>query len=451
MKALDCLTTLMLGIGLATTQVSTAQAGTPAPIEEIPILPGETDIRNTIPSRQTPELLEVSVQLTDPPLAAVFSRQADRIGSAAQQRTYAAQLSSRQDAFMQLARMLGAVELARVSKALNAVIISIPASRIPELTKLPGIKSVRPVRHYQRNLSETVPYIGAGLVQNTLNITGSGVTVAVLDSGIDYTHANLGGPGTPEAYEAAWGTSVNDTRNTTVTISTGFPTAKVIGGFDFVGEQWPNGPRAEDPNPIDAPPPPIADGGHGTHVADILAGQNVSDTHRGVAPGAKLYAVKVCSAVSPSCNGVALLLGMDFALDPNGDSSLSDAVDIINLSLGAPYGQKEDDLSEASANAVRAGVVVVASAGNSADRPYIVGSPSSTPEVLSVAQTQVPSAKTYPLIINSPLTIAGNYSNTSAVDWAPIVNGFTGDVTYVGRGCPADPLSLIHISEPTRH
>ena len=247
---------------------------------------------------------------------------------------------------------------------------------------------MRPVRHYERDLSETVPYIGAGFVQNTLNITGTGVTVAVLDSGIDYTHANLGGPGTPEAFEAAWGTSIYDTRNTTVTVSTGFPTAKVIGGYDFVGELWPTyGPRSEDPNPIDAPPTPPAAGGHGTHVADIIAGQNVSDTHRGVAPGAKLYAVKVCSAVSPSCNGIALLRGMDFALDPNGDNNLSDAVDIINVSLGASYGQKEDDLSEASANAVRAGVVVVASAGNSADRPYIVGSPSSTPEVMSVAQT----------------------------------------------------------------
>ncbi len=368
------------------------------------------------------------------------SRLAGQFGAAAQQRTYAAQPAARQNAFVRSANVLGAKELARVSKALNAVIVSVPANRLADLAKLPGVKSVRPVRHYERDLSQTVPYIGAGFVQNTLNITGTGVTVAVLDSGIDYTHVNLGGLGTPAAYEAAWGTSIYDTRNTTVTVSTGFPTAKVVGGYDFVGELWPNfGPRSEDPNPIDAPPAPLAAGGHGTHVADIIAGQNVSDTHRGVAPGTKLYAVKVCSAVSPLCNGIALLLGMDFALDPNGDNNLSDAVDIINMSLGASYGQKEDDLSEASANAVRAGVVVVASAGNSADRPYIVGSPSSTPEVLSVAQTQVPSAKTYPLIINSPITIAGNYSNTATVEWAPIVNGFTGDIAYVGRGCPSDP------------
>ena len=46
----------------------------------------------------------------------------------------------------------------------------------------------------------------------------------------------------------------------------------------------------------------------------------------------------------------------------------------MNLSIGSPYGQVEDDISLAFTNASRAGVVVVASAGNSADRPYIVGS-----------------------------------------------------------------------------
>ncbi len=65
------------------------------------------------------------------------------------------------------------------------------------------------------------------------------------------------------------------------------------------------------------------------------------------------------------------------------------------MSLGSSYGQKEDDLSAASANAVQLGVVVVSSAGNSADRPYIVGSPSTTPEVISVAATFHPTAKMY--------------------------------------------------------
>jgi len=382
-----------------------------------------------------PSTGEFVVQLAAPPLAVYAVTPLGPRGlkpNADERANYARQLRSAQLAFMREASKLGAVELARLSRALNAVVVKIDPAQARELAKLPGVKSVRPVRNYELDLSETVPYIGAGFVHNTLNVTGTGVTIAVLDSGIDYTHANLGGPGTAAAYTNAWGTSITDTRNTTVTAQTGFPTDKVIGGYDFVGELWPTYATAlaPDPNPIDY-------GGHGTHVADIIAGQNISDTHRGVAPGAKLYAVKVCSAVASSCNGIALLQGMDFALDPDGNPSTDDAVDIINMSLGASYGQKEDDLSEAAANATRAGVVVVASAGNSADRPYIVGSPSSTPEVIAVAQTQVPSARTFPLVINSPITIAGSYSNTATVSWAPIVNGFTGDVAYVGRGCPA--------------
>ena len=67
-----------------------------------------------------------------------------------------------------------------------------------------------------------------------------------------------------------------------------------------------------------------------------------------------------------------MLQGIEFALDPNGDGSISDAVDVINMSLGMAYGQIQDDLAEASAIAVELGVIVVAAAGNDADRPYVV-------------------------------------------------------------------------------
>ena len=110
----------------------------------------------------------------------------------------------------------------------------------------------------------------------------------------------------PRADGAAYGSGLFDALNTTTDGL--FPTAKVVGGFDFVGEAWPNGARAEDPDPIDFE-------GHGTHVSDIIAGT------LGVAPGASLLAVKVCSAVSSSCDGVALLKGADYIVDPNGDGS----------------------------------------------------------------------------------------------------------------------------------
>jgi Subtilase family len=81
------------------------------------------------------------------------------------------------------------------------------------------------------------------------------------------------------------------------------------------------------------------------------------------------------------------------------------------------------------------------SAGNSADRPYITGSPSSTPEAISVAQTQVPSATTFALKVDAPAAIAGMYPNTATVDWAPIGAGFSGEVKTALQAGATDNLA----------
>lgn len=398
--------------------------------------------------------VEVVVRLVDAPLAVAQGKNAKQKGwglDKAQQKAHLDALGRKQDSLMGSIRGMGGRELGRVSKALDAVMVSVDASRIKEIAALPGVLSVRPVINYEIALSTTVPYIGASAVQ-AAGFDGSGVRVAVLDSGTDYTHANLGGPGTLAAYLAAYGTSTTDPANTT--LDGLFPTSKVVGGYDFVGEVWPLGDAARcglnpngtaracvvpDPDPIDCGPSTIATpcaGGHGSHVSDIIGG-NDGLAHKGVAPGASLYSVKVCSAVATSCSGIALLNGMDFALDPNQDGDISDAVDVVNMSLGSAYGQQEDDLYAASANAVNLGVVVVAAAGNNGDRPYITSSPAAPPEVISAAQTQMPNGIVYPLVINSPANIAGTYGNTSTVDWAPIGAGFTNQqVVFAGRGCP---------------
>jgi subtilisin family serine protease len=392
------------------------EAGPPRVPADLAIPDGPVVVDGTLAQATGP--VDVVVQLSRAPITEAVGAGAKQSGpklDTRQQQSLGRTIKADQDAFLARARALGAVETSRLTKVLNAVTLRIDAEQIGALAAVAGVRSIRPVGEYQLDLSETVPYIGATTLQ-TSGVDGSGITVAVLDSGIDYTHDSLGGAGV--SYAQAYGTSTSDPLNTT--LDGLFPTAKVIGGYDFVGEVWPNGPLAPDPDPIDLE-------GHGTHVADIIAGSG------GVAPGASLLAVKVCSAVSSSCSGVALLQGMEFAVDPNGDGSIDDAADVINMSLGSSYGQIEDDLSLASTNAIALGVTVVASAGNSADRPYIVGSPSSTPGVISVAQTQVPSAVAFPLVIDSPASIAGVYTNTATVDWAPIGAGFANqDVVFTG-------------------
>src|SRR5262249_19587785 len=122
-------------------------------------------------------------------------------------------------------------------------------------------------------------------------------------------------------------------------------------------------------------------------------------------------------------------------LDPNQDGDISDAVDVISMSLGSSYGQKEDDLSEAAETAVRLGVVVVASAGNDGDRPYIISSPSTAPSVLSVAATFHPTSKLY--LPTPPSTSKGamwqSWSAPPALASGPLVYDATN--TNTRRGC----------------
>lgn len=280
--------------------------------------------------------------------------------------------------------------LAQTQLALNAIFIEADAAALEELAKDPAVERIAPVGTYELDLSETVPYIGASEVQDS-GYDGSGIKVAVLDSGIDYTHAALGGSGKVADF---------DKNDPTIIERRSFPTTKVVGGYDFVGENWPNTPEEPDPDPLDK-----GDGaGHGTHVADIIGGEY------GVAPGVDLYAVKVCSSVSTSCSGIALIQGMEYSLDPNGDGKLRDRVNIINMSLGSSYGQPfDDDLSAAVENATMAGVLTVASAGNSGDKPYANGTPAASPSALSVAQTAVPSAFLQYLQIVAPDAIKGEF------------------------------------------
>lgn len=299
---------------------------------------------------------------------------------------------AQQDAFLARAKSIdpGVRVLGRVQMVMNAVFVEVDASKLAQIAKDPAVTRVAPLGTYEKDLSETVPYIGAKAAQDA-GVKGKGIKVAVFDSGIDYTHRALGGSGNPADYA---------TNNPNIIEPGTFPTAKVKGGYDFVGSVWPTGGETPDPDPLDDGP----QAGHGTHVAHIIAGTG------GVAPAADLYAVKVCSSVSSVCSGLALIQGMEWAVDPNGDGNFHDRMHLINMSLGASYGQPfDDDLSFAVDNATKVGILTIASAGNSGDKPYATGTPSSADTALSVAQTAVPSARLPLMQITAPASIAGTF------------------------------------------
>lgn len=172
------------------------------------------------------------------------------------------------------------------------------------------------------NLQDSVPMIGADQVWQMVDsygqsITGQGIEVAIIDTGIDYTHLDLGG---------------------------GFgPGYKVTQGYDFVN------------NDVD----PFDDNGHGTHCAGIVAADGYL---KGVSPGATLHAYKTMDEYG-SGNESDVIAALERATDPDNNPSTNDSVDIVNLSLGGPGGP-DDPLAVAVNSVVNEGIIVVAAAGN---------------------------------------------------------------------------------------
>ncbi len=220
----------------------------------------------------------------------------------------------------------------------------------------------------------SVAFIGAEEARAAYGISGQGIRVGVIDTGIDYTHTMFGGSGSVDEFKA-----IDASQPTSL-----FPTAKIPGGIDLVGDEYSPGspyrfsklPRP-DTNPLDY-------NGHGTHVAGTVAGLGDGVTsYDGVAPAASLYGIKVFGKNSTS--DAVVIAALEYSLDPNGDLDPSDKLDVVNLSLGSDYGKPSLNYTEAIKNTVKAGVSVVAAAGNAGDSPFIVGAPSTTPEAISVA------------------------------------------------------------------
>ena len=223
--------------------------------------------------------------------------------------------------------------------------------------------------------STSVKFIQAVTLHQSMNLKGQGVKVGVIDTGIDYTHKMFGGPGTVDDYN----------NNDPATIDADFPTAKVVGGYDFVGARFDSGGESLAEQIPQPDPDPLDESGHGTHVAGTIAGHGDDVfTYDGVAPEASLFGLKVFG-VNGSTNDAVVIAALDYAADPNGDLDPSDRLDVVNLSLGGGYGVPNTLYDLSIDNLSRGGVVAVISAGNSGDVPYIVGSPSTASSAISVA------------------------------------------------------------------
>lgn len=291
-----------------------------------------------------------------------------------QPRTFApntAAVIAQQAAFMSSLPTLApsAVVVAQLRSAMNALVLQVDAGELAAIANHGSVAEVALERSYAPALEATVPFVGGNDLQVN-GFDGRGIRVAIMDSGIDYHHANLGGSGDPAVFSADDPTTLDDG---------GFPNSRIVGGYDFVGDAWPEGPVMPDPDPIDA-------NGHGTFIADIVGGPN------GVAPAVELYAAKVCSENASGravCSFAAALQAFEYLMDPNGDGDTSDRIHVINMSFSKAYGRSfHDAFAVAADNMTKLGVIVVATSGNLGGRPFITASGAVGDGVISVAATE---------------------------------------------------------------
>lgn len=243
-----------------------------------------------------------------------------------------------------------------------------PANRL-KLARLKGVKAMYPVEIVQRptaqssdsapDLAAALSLTGADIAQNSLGLTGEGVKVGIIDTGIDIDHPAFGGSGTGG--------------------TTAFPSARVAYGYDLVGDNYNSIGTPDQQIPVpDANPDDC--GGHGTHVAGIV-GANGGGI-KGVAPKVTLGAYRVFGCAGSSSSDVIVE-----ALE----RAYADGMQVINQSLGAARQWPQYPTAQASSRLVAKGVVMVASIGNngpggsSPDALFAAGAPGVGKNVIGTA------------------------------------------------------------------
>jgi subtilisin family serine protease len=338
-------------------------------------------------------VVRVMLKLTGDPVALVKAAKPAKQISDSERSSVKSSLQARQDALRPQIAALGGKVLGTYQSAYNGIKVDIARSALGGLAGLSGVEAIVPIDIMTVDNATSVPYLGTPQVwAGRTGFRGERIKVGIIDTGIDYTHANFGGPGTEAAFEAAAATSTApaDAR------FFGPKAPKVKGGIDLVGDSY-NASADAATHPEQLIPHPDANpldcNGHGSHVAGTTAGFGVTGDGKtytgaydtttsfgsmrigpGVAPKADLYAIRVFG-----CSGSTDVTvdAIDWAVDHD--------LDVINMSLGSSFGGKDDPSAVASDNAAKSGVVVVASAGNSGPAPYITGSPATATRAISVA------------------------------------------------------------------
>lgn len=307
----------------------------------------------------------------------------------------------------------------------NGFSISISRGQLSALTQIPGVKAIYPVETIGMPLPGTsnpelltaLAMTGADIAQNALGLDGTGIKVAVMDTGVDFDNSDFGGSGTSGG--------------------TAFPTARVVTGWDFVGDVFNADSSSPSYNPV-ASPDAIPDdcAGHGTHVAGIIGANGVV---KGVAPNVSIGAYRVFG-----CDGSTTADIMLAAME----RAQADGMDVLNMSIGSTYQWPQYPTAKAASRLVKKGMVVVASAGNSgATGLYSTGAPSVGDDVIAVASFDNTGLLS-PSFTISPDNRAMAYNPASGSPAPPAVGTVaalarTGTSASTADGCSALPANSL--------